>query len=75
MVVVVVVEVAVVVVEEVVVVVVLLFGGSEVPEDAEPEDDADASGSAGVEAAGATLGTGSACSVPGAAGKPCDSTT
>lgn len=71
----VVVVVDVVVVEEVVeVVVVLLFGGSEVPEGAEPEDDADVAGPSGVEAAGAPLGAGSACSVPGAAGNPCAST-
>ena len=65
---VVVVEVVVVLAEAVAaaVVVVLLLGGSEVPCDAEPEDDAE--GAVSAEPAVSALGTGSTRSVPGAAG-------
>ena len=60
----------------VVVVVVVLLGGSEVSGGAEPEDDTEGAVSAEPEVGGAgstepavpTLGTGSACSVPGSAG-------
>ena len=69
----VVVVVVVVVVEAVVVVVVVLPGVSEVPCGAEPEDDAEGAGAAEAEVAdGATLGTGSARSVPRAAGAAVD---
>ena len=65
--------VAVVVVEAVVVVVVVLPGVSEVPCGAEPEDDAEGAVSAEAEVAdGATLGTGSTRSVPGATGAAVD---
>ena len=58
----------VVVVEAVAAVVVVLPGVSEVPCGAEPEDDAEGAGAAEAEVAdGATLGTGSARPVPGAA--------
>ena len=60
----------VVVAEAVVVVVVVLLGGSEVPGDAEPEDDTE--GTASAEPEVAALGTGSACSVPGSAGAAVD---
>ena len=74
---VVVVEVVVVLAEAVAAaVVVVLLGGSEVPRGAEPEDDAEGAVSAEPEVGGAVssepavsaLDTGSACSVPGAAG-------
>ena len=68
-----VVVVVVVVVEAVVVVVVVLPGVSEVPCGAEPEDDAEGAGAAEAEVAdGATLGTGSTRSVPGATGAAVD---
>ena len=58
----------VVVAETVAVVVVVLPGVSEVPCGAESEDDAEGTASAEAEVAdGGTLGTGSTCSVPGAA--------